>query len=359
MIRLNLMDAADVANAPAKPARAVKAAKPEKPAKVVAAKPVVAKASPAVRAPSRRSPVVPFLLVLILLLAGSAAWLVFQGVPPLLQGKIPAPVLALLGVEDSGAPFVDAPPPLPAEPEPPPQVVAQGVPAARPAVPANGAVEEIVKTLRPELFIKPTRSDYVELLPTEKVRYQKQAFAQILGSLYALTPENMGFLDLAYKAPDYYFVRGLAADPKSQESFLFKLKSASRDYKLVPATGAAAASPEFTAYGTMSLRAGASQEVLQLVPVAELSKEILALRDLALGVSVKFIGLENPSTAAYGGYKRTLLKTTTRADFPSLLQFAEALKNSKLRVGVLQFASRPTLDGSMASSVDFVIYSAP
>ena len=343
MIRVNLMAAAEAAAHP-KPMKAVKV-KPEAPAKVE--KPKVQKA-PSESSHSFLTGLVAILLVLSL----GLAYLKFVGVPAPLQGKLPPALLAFLDIEEPIQPPDAAP--LPEAPEAP-ELVAQGERPARPAVPANGAVEEIVSTMRPELFIKPVRTEYRELLPTEKVRYQKMAFAQMLANFYALTPEGLGYLDLAYKAPDYFYVRGLAGNPKIQESFLVKLKQNSRDFKVSSGKG----TPEFTAYGTLLLGAAPSGEALQLIPAAQLNKEILALRDLSLDARVKLVGLDKPQTTSYGLYQRSVLRATTHADYPSLLRLADKLKESPLRVGVLQFTSRPTLEGGMSSVVEFVLYSAP
>lgn len=372
MIRLNLMEAAELALNPkvAKAGKAVKAAKPQ------TVKAQVAPTRVPVPGAQRRNAISTFLYLVFFLIAGSVAWLLFVGVPAPLQGVIPAQALSMLGIENTvpdvasdpapvapsadSAPVASDPTPVatvPAPPAEPPQVVAQSAPPARPAVPSNGAVEDIVHTLRPELFIKPTRTVYRELLPIEKVLFQKHAFYHMLGTVYAITPEGVGYLDLAYKAPDYYYVRGMATDPKVQENYLGKLKSASKSFKVVPAT-TGTPSPEFTAYGTIDFAAPSGKVAENMVANVDLDKTVLGLRDIALGAQVKLTGLDNPLVTSFGTYQRTVLRTSTRADFPSLLRFAEALRNSTLRVGVMQFSSRPTLEGGMSSTVEFVIYSA-
>jgi len=365
MIRLNLMEAAELALNPkvAKAGKAVKAAKPQ------TVKAQVAPTRVPVPGAQRRNAISTFLYLVFFLVAGSVAWLLFVGVPAPLQGVIPAQALSVLGIENSAPDVASVPAPVvpsvdsapvanvPVPPAEPPQVVAQSAPLARPAVPSNGAVEDIVHTLRPELFIKPTRTEYRELLPIEKVLFQKHAFYHMLGTVYAITPEGVGYLDLAYKAPDYYYVRGMATDPKVQENYLGKLKSASKSFKVVPAT-TGTPSPEFTAYGTIDFAAPSGKVAENMVANVDLDKTVLGLRDIALGAQVKLTGLDNPLVTSFGTYQRTVLRTSTRADFPSLLRFAEALRNSTLRVGVLQFSSRPTLEGGMSSTVEFVIYSA-
>jgi len=355
MIRLNLMEAALEANNPK-----ATTSKKLKPQTVKATS--LASTQSAPRAPRRRHPLALAAYILFFALAGALSWLLLMGVPQPLRGVIPPQVLAALGVESSTevvpVQTVETEEPPSSEPAEPPQVVAQDEPAPRPAVPVNGAVEEIVKTLRPELFVTPARAVYHELLPTEKILYQQQAFQQLLATLYSITPEKLGYLDLAFKAPDCYYLRGLSTDSLARADFLARLKSSSREFKLVPASAGAPAN-EFTAYGTMLMSQAPRQASLQLVAKESLNREVLALRDLALSASVRFNGLENPVTDSYGAYRRTLLRTTTRADYPSLLRFAETLRGSALRVGVLQFTSRPTADGGMSSAVDFVIYSAP
>lgn len=365
MIRLNLMEAAELALNP-KVAKAGKAAKAAKPQTIKAQ---VAPTRVPVPGAQRRNAIFTFLYLVFFLIAGSVAWLLFVGVPAPLQGVIPAQALSVLGIENTVPDSVGDPAPVvpsvdsapvakvPVPPAEPPQVVAQSAPLARPAVPSNGAVEDIVHTLRPELFIKPTRTEYRELLPIEKVLFQKHAFYHMLGTVYAITPEGVGYLDLAYKAPDYYYVRGMATDPKVQENYLGKLKSASKSFKVVPAT-TGTPSPEFTAYGTIDFAAPSGKVAENMVANVDLDKTVLGLRDIALGAQVKLTGLDNPLVTSFGTYQRTVLRTSTRADFPSLLRFAEALRNSTLRVGVLQFSSRPTLEGGMSSTVEFVIYSA-
>ena len=332
MIHVNLMDVAVSAQKP-------KNAKPVKPAK-----PAKVKSTPSHR-PS--SSLLVFLLLVVM--AGGTAWFYLEGggeqwVQTLLQKTRPQPT-------------PEQAIPQPVAPPPPPQVIAQGPSTAPPAIPVNGAVEEIVRTVRPELFIKPTRTEYRELLPTEKIRYQKRAFSQFLSTLYSMTPESVGFLDLAYKAPDYYFVRGMSLDSKAQAEFIQRIQKASREFKQV-SSDSTLPSPEFTVYGTFPSTA-ISGESFPLVPANELDKEIFALRDLAIAASVKLAGLEKPLSSTYGAYKRILLRTNTQADFPALLKFADSLHKSSLRVGILQFASRPTLSSGMSSSLEFIIYTTP
>lgn len=367
MIRLNLMTAAQEANDPKATKAAAKAVKAERPAKVERASkpqseaPVVSSSRPS----SRRNPAVTLVFAILFVAASVIAYLLVMGVPAPLQGVIPENALALLGLGDDSheVPALpgtqDAPPPPPAASAVPPQVVAQGPAPVRPVVPVNGAVEEIVKTLRPELFDKakaPVANPYQALPPSDKMLFQKQAFFHVLGTLYAITPESVGFLDIAYKAPDYYFVRAAAADPRSQKEFLDRLKGASRAFKQIPASST---TDEITVYGTLMIPAAQGHEQVPLTPEAEVAKELLALRDIATRFGVRFAGLEKPIATPFGAYKRQLFRTTTQADYPSLLRFAEALKNSHSRIGVLQFTSRPTQHGGMSSGVDFVIYTAP
>lgn len=289
-------------------------------------------------------------LVAILLILGFVGSLLWLGVPKSIAPYIPQEVVAALGLqlqESSNAVVV---------PEASAELVATA--ETKGTNISNDAVEEVVKTVRPDVFYERERKEYRQLLPAEKILYQRTAIAQAFTIFRAITPQGFGFTDLVFKMPDLYYARGLASDDAGQKSFLDSLKRRSTEFAMVqPPEGQK--THEFTAYGRLAVSKPAQADVLNLMTATEASKELAALSALASKNGVKLQGLENPRVESSSLYRRAIFEAQTRADFPALQSFAEDLRKSNLRVGILQVVIRPSVAEGLITQFDFVMYTSP
>ncbi len=287
-------------------------------------------------------------ILLIVVFVGSLLWL---GVPNAIAPYIPQEVVVALGLQlpESSTTVAN-----PAEESTETIASAEG----KGANSSNDAVEEVVKTVRPDVFYERERKEYRQLLPAEKILYQRTAIAQAFTIFRAITPQGFGFTDLVFKMPDMYYARGLASDDIGQKSFLDSLKRRSTEFAMVqPPEGQK--TREFTAYGRLAVSKPAQADVLALMSASEASRELAALSSLASKNGVKLQGLENPRVESSSLYRRAIFEAQTRADFPALQSFAEDLRKSNLRVGILQVVIRPSVAEGLISQFDFVMYTSP
>lgn len=291
--------------------------------------------------------------MLFLLLAVSIVYLEVFGIPGFLQGKIPIEVVNILGLnEERAATKVLREAGLP-------KLTARGTQVDDPTIPINGSVEEIVKTMRPDVyFFNKVITDYKEQALSDRIPYQKQAFHIMLSTFYKATPDGIGYLDLAYQAPNFYFVRAIAIDPRTRNSYMDQLRSKVSDIIMSDSATIEDGNVEFSLHGGIQQPSFSNLKKQKLVQPSRINAEILALRTLAIDNQVRLIGLEKPIDEKLGTYRRILLKTTTEADYPSLLNFAEALQKSNIPFGVQQFVSRPLSAEKMQSALEFVLYAA-
>ncbi|HSQ41314.1 MAG TPA: hypothetical protein VLM37_03430 [Fibrobacteraceae bacterium] len=303
------------------------------------------------RKPSGKRTVLTAFLLVVLLLTVGFAYILYSGVPKELLPYVPEPVLAWLDLE---APVLSSSlaPLKPASSGPAVAATQQ------PAVPGNNSVEDVVKTMRPDMFYARERKEYRQLLPSERILFQKMAVSVALTTFRTIVPSALGFSDLVFKIPDYYFVRGLASDSASIKTFLDSLQKRSAEFVQKPLSGEQK-TLEFTAYGRLQLPAGVSGEKLAMLPASQITKELKGLLDLAQAQKVRFSGLNSPQITDKGFYRRVVYHAQTHADFPSLQQFAEAFRASHLRIGVLQMSVRPGLDEEPVTVFDFVLYTNP
>jgi hypothetical protein len=316
------------------------------------AKPAV-KAKPSKKGNSKGSSIGSLFFLLLLSLLVFIAYIEIEGIPESIRPFIPPEIVRLLGLEEE-----EAPTQVSREPSPP-KLTARGVAASEPAVPINGSVEEIVRTMRPDNFFRnKAPSEYKDQSLSNRIPYQKQAFHIMLSTFYNATPDGIGYLDLAYQAPNFYFARAIAMDSRTRTSYMDNLKSRVVDLYVTDSLTTVDGNIEFIVYGGIQQPNFNELSSMQLVPRSKINSEIIALRGLALTNQVRLAGIEKPIEEQVGNFRRVVLKVSTDADYPSLLNFADALRKSEIAFGVQQFVSRPAGPEKMQSSIEFVLYSA-
>jgi hypothetical protein len=299
-----------------------------------------------------------FYLLLILLLSGVIYYKYF-GIPKALREKIPEKIAVFLGlVEEEPEVVLQAPREIPV-----PKLIARGFKVEEPAVPVNASVEDAIKTLRPDVYFKEKGKLMFKAKPNpwpkelqlalDSRLCLKHAFHIMLNTFYEATPDGVGYLDLAYQAPNYYFARVITIDANTRTAFMNNLKSKEADFNVIDSVAYRNGNVEFTMQGSIKLP---RQQQLKLVPPSKVNSEILALRSLAAINNVRLAGLENPIEENFGLYRIVVLKTVTEADYPSLLDFAEALEKSDISFGVQNFISSPLGSDKMQSALEFVMY---
>jgi hypothetical protein len=299
-----------------------------------------------------------FYVLLILLLAGVIYYKQF-GIPKALLDRMPEKIAVFLGLaEEEPVAVLQAPREVPI-----PKLIARGFKVEEPAVPVNASVEDIIKTLRPDVYFK----DKGKLIFKEKTTLWpkelqlaldsrvclKHAFHIMLSTFYEATPDGMGYLDLVYQAPNYYFARVITIDANTRASFINNLKSKGANLNVIDSVAYRNGNVEFSLQGSIRLP---REQQLKLVPPSKMNSEILALRSLAAINSVRLAGLENPIEEDFGLYRIVVLKTVTEADYPSLLNFADALQKSDISLGIQKFVSSPLDSDNMQSAIEFVMY---
>jgi hypothetical protein len=292
-------------------------------------------------------------LGLLLILGGGVGYVLFAGLPASVAPFVPPTVVALLGLSLPETSTGTAPGVVPESGS-----AVAVTPDVKPAVPGNDAVEEVVKTMRPDLFYMKERKEYRELLPSEKILHQKQIIAQAFSLFRSITPSTFGYSDLVFKNPDYFYVRGVASDAKSRSVFLDSLRTHSNEFTVLPQPDGNR-SLEFTSYGRLQITGGPSGERLALLTPSQVVAEVTSLNELAQKNQVRLKGLDNPQVTSHGLYRRILYHAQTSADFPSLQQFTEAFRTSNLRIGILQVSIRPASDEGPAATFDFIVYTTP
>jgi len=301
-----------------------------------------------------------FLYFLLILLAGFIYYKQF-GIPKFLLKEIPEDVAVYLGLIEEEP--ITAPPP-PREP-PIPKLIARGFKVEDPAVPVNAAVEDFIKTLRPDVYFKDKNkltfkaksntsswSDELRMALDNRVCLKKSFYA-MLNTFYEATPDGMGYLDLVYQAPNYYFARVVTIDASTRSSFINNLRAKGANLNIMDTVSYRNGNFEFSIQGSIRLP---SEQRLGTVPLSKMNPDILALRSLATLNGVRLEGLENPIEEDFGLYRIVVLKTVTEADYPSLLNFADTLQKSDIAFGIQKFSSSPSGSDKMQSVLEFVMY---
>ncbi len=240
------------------------------------------------------------------------------------------------------------------------KLTAHGTRAGDPTIPINGSVEEVVKTMRPDIYFNNKQfTGYKEQALSNRIPYQKQAFHIMLSTFYKATPDGIGYLDLAYQAPNFYFARVVSQDSRTRSSYLDQLRTKVMPDMIVrDSMTTKEGSIEFTVHGSTMQPEFSELKSMNLIPYSRVKSEIMALRTIAINSQVRLTGWENPVEEKLETYRRVVLRTTTEADYPSLLNFAEALQKSNVAFGVQQFVSRPAGSEKMQSALEFVLYAA-
>lgn len=250
----------------------------------------------------------------------SACALVVFGVPKVLEDVLPDPVLSLLGVEK-------------------PEVTPAGVMSTlaeseEVKAPVNLTIPQIVAEVNPGAFPKVRRTSYKDYLPLERIQYQKAALGQFLSFIQTATPDKIGFSDLVYEAPEYYYVRGSAEAPLAQRTFLERLKSVSVDFKTPPIPENAPAT-DITAFGVLKMEnVDVTLPIASLVPIDSLEAEIQKFRALDQTGKLKFNGFNKPTIEDFGVYKRFSYKAKVVTDFIQIHSLLLAWKASPIRAGI-------------------------
>jgi hypothetical protein len=295
------------------------------------------------------------LYMLFIFLIASVVYLEIFGIPGFLRGVMPQEVVDFLGLsEETSATQV-------LRKAGAPQLTAYGTRVDDPTIPLDGSVEEVDKTMRPDIYFKnKVVADYKEQALSNRIPYQKQAFHIMLGTFYKATPDGygIGYLDLAYQAPNFYFARVVAIDARTRNFYREQLRTKVVNFIETDSVTTRDGTIEFSIYGSFQQPNLAELKSGQLVRPSKVNSELMALRTLAIANQVRLLGLEKFIDEEFQTHRRITVKTTTEADYPSLLNFAEALQKSDIAFGVQQFVSRPISSEKMQSTLEFVLYAA-
>ena len=290
---------------------------------------------------SKKKALTAFLAVLFVFVAFSC-FLSVAGVPKPLQGVLPSQYLDMIGAEDpsrsaltlSSGQTTTAGGSLEAQ-----------VAEANDAIKRRDAltVNQVVGEIKKYFSFNNKRVDYTQFLPMEKISFQRASVAQFLTFMNTATPDDVGFSDCIFQAPNYFYVRGVASKPTSQRSFLERIKSVSSEFKTPPIPENAPAT-DITAFGKFNVTNVNMNAVTRFVPASELSEELKSLKALASTHKVVLNGLDKPSVEDYGVYKRYVYQASSTCDYPELQQFFAALSESPIRAAAqkleLKFARK-------------------
>ena len=262
-----------------------------------------------------------------------SCYLSVWGVPAALDGVFPDSYLNLIGAKGGSVTKTTSAGPTAEEIAKQQEAVAK----ARAAM----SVRDIVGEIKPEVLFNNKRTSYNSYLPLEKLSYQKTSLAQFLSFLNTAVPDDIGFSECVYQAPNYYYLRGIAMKASSQHTLMDRLKAVSKQLQTPIASEAAT---EVAAFGQFSVPQVRLDAVRGFVPAAEVAAEVTALKSLAASNKVQLKGTEKPVVEDFGVYKRYTYNVTTTSDFAELLNFLNAFANSPIRMGVpktdLRFAKK-------------------
>ena len=301
---------------------------------------------------SRKKALTVALAALFVVVAFSC-FLSVAGVPAPLQGLLPAPYLELIGADDPSRSALamgmgqktSAGGSLEAE-----AAAAAALIRQRESV----TVKQVVGEINPQALFNNKRSDFNSFLPLEKLSFEKAAFGQFLAFLNTATPDDVGFSDCIFQAPNYFYLRGVAAKPTSQKSFLDRLRTVSGDFRTPPLPENAPAT-DITAFGVFNVTNVNLNQVSSFVPLAEAVNEIKSLKALAANQKVQLSGFDKPVIEEFGVYKRYTFKVTTNADFAELNAFIASASESPLRIGIRNIEMRQAKK-DMASVIVFEMF---
>lgn len=305
---------------------------------------------------SRRK-VITFAVAALFAVVGFSCFLSVNGVPDPLQGLFPASYLNLIGADDPSLSEVRSQTGMRTSAGG--SLESQAMNAAAYARQREAmTVKQIIGEINPKaLYSNKKRTEYGSYLPLEKVSYQKASFGQFIAFLNTATPDDVGFSDCIYKAPNFFYVRGVAVKPVSQRSFLERMKSVSSNFK-TPALPENAPATDITAYGQYNVNNVNLGSVAQFIPSAEVANEVKNLKTMASNVKVPLNGFEKPVIEDFGVYKRYSFNVTSSADFSDLQAFFAAYTASSARVGIQQIEMKHA-KRDLVSSMRFEMYVVP
>jgi hypothetical protein len=262
-------------------------------------------------------------LVALFAVVAFSCYLSLNGVPSFLEGVFPDSYLNLIGAKNANSATTASAGPTAAEIAEQQNAIAK----ARAAMPVNAIVGEI----NPQALFNNKRTEYNSYLPLEKLSFQKTSLAQFLSFLNTAVPDDIGFTQCVYQAPNYYYLRGVAIKASSQHTLMDRLKAVSKSFQSPIASEAAT---EVAAFGQFSVPQVRLDAVRGFVPSAEVAAEIKAFKALASSNKVTLKGLDKPVVEDFGVYKRYAYNVTSTADFADLLNFYNVFAESPLRIGV-------------------------
>lgn len=271
-------------------------------------------------------------LGLVFIVVGFCSYLSILGVPQPLQGMLPSQFLDLIGAEDpsraalalGNGRMTTAGGSLAAQRE----ALANEI-KRRSAMP----VKEIVAEVNHKALFSSKRVDFDSFLPLEKLSFMRSATNQFFAFLTTATPDDVGFTDCVFQAPNFFYVRGVAAKPTSQRSFLDRVKSVSDDFRTPPLPENAPAT-DITAFGKFRIEKPDLSSISSFVPASEMSSEMKALKVFVSGKKIPMKGFEKPIVDDFGVYKRYTYKTSAKVDFDLLQAFITGLAESPIRIGI-------------------------
>ena len=252
-----------------------------------------------------------------------SCYLSIWGVPAALDGVFPDSYLNLIGAKSSTVTKTAAAGPTAEEIAKQQEAVAR----VRAAMP----VKDIVGEIQPQALFNNKRTSYNSYLPLEKLSYQKTSLAQFMTFLNTAVPDDIGFSECVFQAPNYYYLRGIAMKSSSQHTLMDRLKAVSKSFQSPIASEAATEVAVFGQFNVPQVRLDA---VRGFVPASDIPAEIKSLKTLASTNKVQLKGLEKPVVEDFGVFKRYAYNVTSTADFADLLNFLNAFANSPIRMGI-------------------------
>ncbi len=257
----------------------------------------------------------------VVIFAAFSIFLKVAGIPAALDGVLPNAYVDLIGAKKAA-------PTAPAGPTAE-QIAEQERLAAqkRAAMP----VKELVGEISPQALFNNKRTEYDSYLPLEKLSFQKTSLSQFMSFLNTAVPDDIGFSEIVYQVPNYYYLRGVAMKSSSQHSLMDRLKAVSMDLKSDISSEAAT---EVSAFGKFSVPQKRLDAVRQFVPSAEIAAEIKAVKALGTANKVVLKGFEKPVIEDFGVYKRYAYFVTATTDFADMLNFFNAFAESPIRMGI-------------------------
>lgn len=296
------------------------------------------------------------LIAALFVVVGFSCFLSLCGVPAPLQGLLPDAYLDLIGAEDPSRPV--------AQNEMGQRTSAGGSLEAQAQAAAAVArqreamtIKQIVGEINPQALYNNKRTEYNAYLPLEKLSYQKASMGQFIAFLNAATPDDVGFSDCIYMAPNFFYVRGVAVKPASQRSFLERIKAVSTNFK-TPALPENAPATDITAYGQYMVNNVNLSSIDSFVKSADVANEVKALKALASTSKVQLNGMDKPVIEDFGVYKRYTFKTTSPADFSDLQAFVAAYAASPVKMGIQQIEMKQAKK-DLVSTIRFEMFVVP